>query len=231
MTVDRKQLRERAQAATPGYWREGAVEKHNVFVECRDPECLGTERVLLKMNTHFEYEADTAFIAAANPKTVIELLDYIERLEQSGPRNYVHRAFHDETVAELTKAAELAASKGVAAGKLIAAAELEAMTKARDEACDIFEQFVDPARRTAISVREGDALDRIAELRKVGAKETGSVSTPVCSTCNDTHSVPYNGTYVMCTRCPTPCGDCRRGGSGPYCAKTPCSCECHRRTR
>jgi hypothetical protein len=31
----------------------------------------------------------------------------------------------------------------------------------------------------------------------------------------------------MCTHCPTPCQECRVGGTGPFCEKTPCDCDCH----
>ena len=53
----------------------------------------------------------------------------------------------------------------------------------------------------------------------------------VCMTCNDTHVMPATG--FMCTQCPVPCERCRQGagekgiGLGPYCATTPCPCECH----
>ena len=50
----------------------------------------------------------------------------------------------------------------------------------------------------------------------------------VCSTCNDTHAMTLDGAIVMCTRCPVPCQKCREGGTGPYCAITPCPCSCHR---
>ncbi len=49
-----------AMSARP--WRQGRVEKHHVFVPCAD--CLGPERVLLRMNEHFSHEADSAAIAA-----------------------------------------------------------------------------------------------------------------------------------------------------------------------
>lgn len=54
-------------------------------------------------------------------------------------------------------------------------------------------------------------------------------AAPVCSTCNDTHRMPFGEDHadVMCTRCPTPCRRCRAGGNGPYCATTPCACLCH----
>lgn len=31
----------------------------------------------------------------------------------------------------------------------------------------------------------------------------------------------------MCTRCPVPCQECRAGGTGAFCGKTPCECQCH----
>lgn len=49
----------------------------------------------------------------------------------------------------------------------------------------------------------------------------------VCSTCNDTHLMPYGEDRVMCTRCPVPCQECRAGGTGAFCGKTPCECQCH----
>jgi hypothetical protein len=64
------------------------------------------------------------------------------------------------------------------------------------------------------------------------------MSTPVCSTCQDTHEMTIHRPSgdeqtVMCTRCPRPCDRCRQGagtpgvGLGPYCATTPCACDCH----
>lgn len=52
----------------------------------------------------------------------------------------------------------------------------------------------------------------------------------VCSTCNDTHSMPLGDGTAMCTRCPTPCRRCASSdGRCAYCATTPCSCKCHPR--
>ena len=51
--------------------------------------------------------------------------------------------------------------------------------------------------------------------------------SPVCETCNDTHLMPYGGDRVMCTRCPVPCQRCRAGGTGAFCGKTLCECQCH----
>lgn len=52
---------------------------------------------------------------------------------------------------------------------------------------------------------------------------------PVCRICNDTHVMHFDDSSVMCTHCPTPCQKCRKGGNGPYCEKTPCDCECHKK--
>lgn len=54
-----------------------------------------------------------------------------------------------------------------------------------------------------------------------------TVTVPVCSTCNDTHRMTLRDRDVMCTRCPTPCQGCRAGGTGAFCATTPCACRCH----
>lgn len=55
---------------------------------------------------------------------------------------------------------------------------------------------------------------------------------PICSTCGDTHMMTLHSDVgdereVMCTRCPTPCQECRAGGNGPFCGSTPCDCPCH----
>lgn len=53
---------------------------------------------------------------------------------------------------------------------------------------------------------------------------------PVCRRCNDSHWVfdSHAQHLVMCTACPVPCDKCRQNGTGPYCATTPCSCDCHK---
>lgn len=56
-----------------------------------------------------------------------------------------------------------------------------------------------------------------------------AAAKPVCAHCNDTH-VMHNeerGTSWPCTFCPVPCAECRAGGNGPYCVRTPCVCTCH----
>lgn len=103
-------------------------------------------------------------------------------------------------------------------------------------------QAVDSARARAV-VYEAIAVRLCTtSLASMNAYQLGGISrdiadhvvtllagaTPVCSTCNDTHAMPLNGTEVMCTRCPVPCETCRQQTpQGPYCAVTPCACRCH----
>lgn len=48
----------------------------------------------------------------------------------------------------------------------------------------------------------------------------------ICETCKDTHKMYMSslGRDVMCTYCPAPCQKCK---GGPFCASTPCDCDCH----
>lgn len=81
MTIDTKKLRELANAATPGpwfvnedanygnIWVDSSVTKEGVAL-CDGGDWIGP------------CAANAAFIAAANPQTVLELLDEIERLRK-----------------------------------------------------------------------------------------------------------------------------------------------------
>jgi len=79
-----EELRELAQAATPGPWRTGNAydksffSKHQILVDTSDGPY-----VILEGNNHFPKDcaANVAFAAAANPGAVLELLAHIERLE------------------------------------------------------------------------------------------------------------------------------------------------------
>ncbi len=62
----------------------------------------------------------------------------------------------------------------------------------------------------------------------IHCKGTQELPDPVCTTCNDTHTMTLGDRSVMCTRCPVPCSRCRAGGTGAFCAATPCACSCHR---
>jgi hypothetical protein len=61
------------------------------------------------------------------------------------------------------------------------------------------------------------------------------MTTPVCSTCSDTHRMALAEREVPCTRCPVPCSACCGSVDGiatAYCATTPCACPClHDRVR
>jgi hypothetical protein len=75
------ELRALVAAMSAGPWRQGRVEKHHVFVPCAD--CLGPERVLLRMNEHFPHEADCAAIAALanHADAFVDLVRASERLK------------------------------------------------------------------------------------------------------------------------------------------------------
>jgi len=87
--TDASRLRALAEAATPGRWDHDAG---NVVLDdryqvccgrgtmecCGDPEIAGNVHLLAETSPH-----DAAYIAAANPQTVIALLDRIERLEKA----------------------------------------------------------------------------------------------------------------------------------------------------
>lgn len=87
--------------------------------------------------------------------------------------------------------------------------------------------LVDIAAEIALEDRQRADLHEQARAEMLGA----AAKVPVCATCRDTHRMMLRDREVMCTRCPTPCEDCRertRGfGAGPYCATTPCACACH----
>ena len=53
------------------------------------------------------------------------------------------------------------------------------------------------------------------------------MTTPVCTTCKDTHVMVIGDRTVPCTFCLLPCPRCRTGGNGAYCTTTPCPCTCH----
>lgn len=80
--IDTKELRKLAQAATPGGWyvegndvygckdvTDGEEEWHPVIACADDDEPV-------------KYESNAAFIAAANPETILELLDRLEAAEK-----------------------------------------------------------------------------------------------------------------------------------------------------
>jgi hypothetical protein len=85
-----KELERLAKAATPGPWRAGTHERENIF--CASGATIGPERVMLRMNQGFpNYTHDAAFIAAANPQTVLALAAAARsHLELTSALAYIH---------------------------------------------------------------------------------------------------------------------------------------------
>lgn len=83
--TDLKKLRELAEAATPGPWEVSGTGQQ-VLKEADVP--YGNQRICETNSMASHYPGKTscwkniAFIAAANPETVIALLDRIEKLER-----------------------------------------------------------------------------------------------------------------------------------------------------
>ena len=141
MTFDTKKLRELAEAATPGPWRDAngngaasVVSEHSdygcqIYLNVRTCEIADTVN---------RWKADARFIAAANPQTVIALLDEVARLRAAIETNQLV-IDHDRAVRRLA-----------------------AMTAARDEVYAIAKRTFD---RLLMTREEASRLD---ELRKVG---------------------------------------------------------------
>lgn len=84
----------------------------------------------------------------------------------------------------------------------------------------------------ATRVVDAQRMSGIAPAQTFGISEQlptadGAV---VCKGCGDSHRVwsESREQWELCRRCPSPCQTCRLNGNGPYCALTPCKCECHR---
>lgn len=135
MTVDAAKLRALAQAATPGPWRlqDGEV------LAADDIDCPRGYSPLNRIHTDTD-GPDPAFIAAANPLTVLALLD---------------------AIVALRTALAIAESDARIGARHLAA--LVAMRSARDEACAGWEELWR-------SENNDPPPACIAELRKVGAR-------------------------------------------------------------
>ncbi|EOX8515702.1 ead/Ea22-like family protein [Salmonella enterica subsp. indica] len=76
MTIDKQALREAAEKATPGNWRRASSLFNGITVT---PFSLCGEEVTL---AHTVEKRDAEFIAAANPATVLALLDENIKLQR-----------------------------------------------------------------------------------------------------------------------------------------------------
>lgn len=83
--TDHAELRRLAKAATPGPWTlyvpedyQGPDELPGYGVECAEGRAIVWGA--LEPETGCQFDRDAEFIAAANPKTILALLDEIDRL-------------------------------------------------------------------------------------------------------------------------------------------------------
>ncbi len=76
MTLPIKELRAKAEVATPGPWEHFRDPDYERDAVVRDSD----ENELLELGLSENMEADAAFIAATNPATVLALLDRIVTL-------------------------------------------------------------------------------------------------------------------------------------------------------
>ena len=74
MTIDTQRLRELAQNSTPGPWYTSAPSEHAVWYDIKDGRYL-----IADTSSGFTDDGNAEYIAAANPATVLALLDEIDR--------------------------------------------------------------------------------------------------------------------------------------------------------
>lgn len=104
------QIEARLNAATPYEWKQGDFETYHVYVKTPDAFSPELGRVLLRMNTHFAYENDARFIAAA-PEDIAFLLRRLrsaEGLLRNVPDNTEHTSADEWNAQLLNHFAEFA---------------------------------------------------------------------------------------------------------------------------
>lgn len=77
-----RRLANEARAESGGEWRQGTVEKHNVFGGLNEPDLMtpGVGRVIFQSNRYRDCPATMAYAAAASPDRVLALLDDLDTL-------------------------------------------------------------------------------------------------------------------------------------------------------
>jgi hypothetical protein len=85
--ADHQRLRELAQKATPGPWELDALEnrEHGLFINDDHPEA-GTLGCASNQVAGFMVERNAEFIAAADPATILALLDELANAYARGAR-------------------------------------------------------------------------------------------------------------------------------------------------
>ncbi len=73
--IDTTQLRELAQKASPGPWYTSAPSEHAVWYDIKDGRYL-----IADTSSGFTDDGNAEYIAAANPATVLALLNELDRL-------------------------------------------------------------------------------------------------------------------------------------------------------
>ena len=88
MTIDTTKLRELAQKAAPGPWEQNLCSIDKTWLKGRIQECVIQENGPVLAITAEDGET-AEYVAAANPVTVLALLDEIDRLRtiESAARN------------------------------------------------------------------------------------------------------------------------------------------------
>jgi hypothetical protein len=115
MTLTNQSLRELAEKATPGYWRVvfgysdwgmpnvhmiasgdiDVIRHEDVIAEITSvtPYCFGASNKDVMRSR--QQNANASFIAAANPKTILALLDEVEALRKDAERlDWIQRTFN-----------------------------------------------------------------------------------------------------------------------------------------
>ena len=75
--IDTTKLRELAQNSTPGPWYTSAPSEHAVWYDIKDGRYL-----IADTSCSFTDDGNAEYIAAANPATVLALLDELDRLRK-----------------------------------------------------------------------------------------------------------------------------------------------------
>lgn len=142
--TNKQALREAAEKATPGKWRRASTRFNGITAQSAYPLC-GKEDIL----ANAAEKRDAEFIAAANPATVLALLDEISELEQRhcGTALLEREEAHAKTVGRLMDELE-------AKDKRIAELESERDKQGR-HACELFDEVNSQRQQIAELVAAG----------------------------------------------------------------------------